>query len=417
MSVIVDRTCIKGNKLNLFLQLPVITLNCDRPLIVELIRVSDDQTRPIPPGWPRQPDPRGAPGGPGGGGSYRDGWGQNPQGDRDGAGGQTQWNGGRDQRDWGGQRGAGGAGGQRDWGGAGGAGGETRWNGGDGQGDWGRAGGQDDWGRAGGQDDRGHAGGSDEWGHAGGQGGGPGPERGGQDAGRGGRDAGRGSARPRRRHRGLTITAVIVVVLLILLVVADRVAAGIAENEAASQIKSAGFPVKPKVTIAGFPFLTQLAARDFHHVNISASNVKEGPLDIASINATGQGVHLTSSFNGATVDQINGTALVTFAGLSSAAGIGDGITLSNAGHNELKASINLGFVSGDAIAQVTRHGSHKIEVKVINAGPIPLSALGNVSDFTVSLPNLPAGMTVRSVSVTDQGVLISISGSHTSFGG
>ncbi len=223
--------------------------------------------------------------------------------------------------------------------------------------------------------------------------------------------------RPRRRHRGLTITAVVVVVLLILLVVADRVAAGIAENEAANQIKSAGFPVKPKVTISGFPFLTQLAARDFRKVNISASNVKEGPVDIASINATGQGVHLTSSFNGATVDQINGTALVTFAGLTSAAGLGDGITLSNAGDDKIKATINLGFVSGDAIAQVTRHGSHQIEVKVTDAGPIPLSVLGNLADFTVNLPRLPAGMTVQSVSVTAQGVLISISGSHTSFGG
>lgn len=225
------------------------------------------------------------------------------------------------------------------------------------------------------------------------------------------------AARPRRRHHGLTITAVVVVVLLALLVVADRVAAGIAENVAASQIKSAGFPVKPKVDIEGFPFLTQLAARDFQKVDISASNVKEGPVTIASLNATGQGVHLTSSFNGATVDQINGTALVTFAGLSSAGGISDGITLSNGGNDELKASINLGFISGDALARVTRASSNKIEVKVVNAGPIPLSALGNLADFTISLPNLPAGMTIQNVSVTGQGVLISISGSHTSFGG
>jgi hypothetical protein len=228
---------------------------------------------------------------------------------------------------------------------------------------------------------------------------------------------GRGRAARPRRHRGLTITAIVVVVLLALLVVADRVAAGIAENEAASQIKSAGFPVKPKVDIEGFPFLTQLAARDFQKVDISASNVKEGPLTIASVNATGQGVHLTSSFNGATVDQVNGTALITFAGLSSAGGLGDGVTLSNGGNNELKASINLGFISGDALARVTRASAHKIEVKVINAGPIPLSALGNLSDFTISLPNLPAGMTIQNVSVTGQGVLISISGSHTSFGG
>ncbi|MBV9793064.1 MAG: DUF2993 domain-containing protein [Actinobacteria bacterium] len=208
----------------------------------------------------------------------------------------------------------------------------------------------------------------------------------------------------------------VVLILVVLAVVADRVAAAIADNVAASQIKSAGFPVKPKVDIEGFPFLTQLAARDFHKVNISASNVKEGPLTIASVNATGQGVRLTSSFNGATVDQINGTALITFAGLDSAAGLSDGITLSNGGNNELKANVDLGFISGTALAQVTRANSHQIEVKIVNAGPIPLSALGNASDFKISLPSLPAGMTIQNVSVTGQGVLISISGSHTSFG-
>jgi DUF2993 family protein len=319
--------------------------------------MSEDPTRPLPSGRPSPPDPRGRPGGYGDQGGNRGGWGQSGRSGGGAPGGQG---------DWGAQRGQGGWGVPGDQGGYGGQGGQRE------QGDWSGQGGS--------------------------------------------RNAGRGP-RPRRRHRGLTITAVVVVVLLILLVVADRVAAGIAENEAASQIKSAGFPVKPKVTISGFPFLTQLASRDFRKVNISASNVKEGPVDIASINATGQGVHLTSSFNGATVDQINGTALVTFAGLSSAAGLGDGITLSNAGNNKIKATINLGFVSGDAIAQVTRHGSHQIEVKVIDAGPIPQSVLGNLADFTVNLPSLPAGMTVQSVSVTGQGLLISISGSHTSFGG
>jgi hypothetical protein len=333
--------------------------------------MSDDPTRPLP-GWPSQPDPRGAAGGQGGGypddRGYRDRWGQDPQ---RGRGGQGDW---------------GAPGGQR------------------GQGDWGAQGGQrgqGDWGAPGGQRAQG------DWGAPGGQRG----QRGQGDWSGGGR-----AARPRRRHRGLTITAVVVLVLLILAVVADRVAAGIAENEAASQIKSAGFPVKPKVNIEGFPFLTQLAARDFHKVDISASNVKEGPLTIASVNATGQGVHLTSSFNGATVDQINGTALVTFAGLSSAAGLSDGITLSNGGNNELKANIDLGFISGTALAQVTRANSHQIEVKIVNAGPIPLSALGNASDFKISLPSLPAGMTIQSVNVTAQGVLISIFGSHTSFG-
>ena len=228
-------------------------------------------------------------------------------------------------------------------------------------------------------------------------------------------EAPRRGGRGGRRHRGLTITAIVVVVLLILLVVADRVAAGIAENQVANQIKAQGFPVKPKVTISGFPFLTQLAARDFRQMNITANNVPEGPLDIASINATLHGVHINSGFNGATVDQVNGTALITFAGLSHAAGVGDGITLSDAGNGDVKASIDLGFISGTALARVTRAGPHQINVQFVSFGGIPPSALGPLQNFTISVPNLPAGMTIQNVSVTGQGLLVSIAGTHTTF--
>ncbi|HYZ56514.1 MAG TPA: DUF2993 domain-containing protein [Streptosporangiaceae bacterium] len=219
-----------------------------------------------------------------------------------------------------------------------------------------------------------------------------------------------------RGRRRLAIAAVIVLVLAAIAAIADRAAAAYAENQVASQIKSQGFPVKPNVTIEGFPFLTQLAARDFHDVNISASNVSEGPLNIARINASLHGVHPTSSMNGATVDRLNGTALITFAGLGSAAGTGDGITLSAAGHSEVKAAVNLGFLTGTALAQVTKSGTHQINVRVISAGGIPLSALGSLPDFTITIPDLPAGMTVQSVSVTGQGLLIHIAGAHASFG-
>jgi hypothetical protein len=264
-----------------------------------------------------------------------------------------------------------------------------------GQQDWGQPGGQGDWGQQGGQEDWNRQGNQGDWGQADGRGG--------------------DRTRPRKRHRGLKVTAIVVVVLLALLAIGDRVANHVAENVMANEIKSQGFPVKPKVTIEGFPFLTQLAARDFHQIDISASNVKEGPLELASVNATMQGVHITSGFNGATVDQINGTALATFAGLSNATGLGDGIKLSDAGRGELKATLSLGPLSTDALAQVTRSGPHQIEVKVVSAGDLPVSALGDHQQFTFDLPNLPAGMTIKSVSVTGAGVQISISGSHTSF--
>jgi hypothetical protein len=230
----------------------------------------------------------------------------------------------------------------------------------------------------------------------------------------GGRGAG---YRPRRRgqraHRGLTITAIVVVVVLILLVIADRAAAAYADNRVADQIKAAGFPVKPKVTIGGFPFLTQVLARDLSTVTISASNVPEGPLDVASINATARGVHINSSFSGATVDQLNGTALITFAGLSQAAGAGDGVTLTDGGENRVKATVDLGFLTGTALFQVARTSGHEISVRVVSAGGLPVSALGSLQDFNVPIPKLPAGMSIQGVRVTAQGVLVGIAGSHT----
>ncbi|HEX4256173.1 MAG TPA: LmeA family phospholipid-binding protein, partial [Streptosporangiaceae bacterium] len=334
-----------------------------------LISVSDDPTRPVPSGWPDQPPPYSPPGG------------RRPQdphgpGDRDDySGGQA----GRGRHSGGYQDNRGGY--QNDQGGY--------------RGDRGR-------------DNRGNYAG--DWGRT------PQPPaRPEQATDWSGWEADDGG-RPRKRHRGLKILAIVVVILLVLAVIIDRVAVKLAENEVANQIKSAGFPVKPSVSIAGFPFLTQVAEKNFHQIDISASNVPEGKLEIASVKATMHGVHVNSSFSGATVDQTNGTALVTFAGLSNASGLGDGLKLSNAGHNELKATLSIGPISTDALAEVARTSPHQIQLKIVSTGgDLPLSALGNNQEFTFSMPNLPAGMTIQGVSVTGAGVQISISGTHTTF--
>src|SRR5262249_56766518 len=64
--------------------------------------------------------------------------------------------------------------------------------------------------------------------------------------------------RPRRRKWPWILLGS-VLVLLVLLVVLDRVAVAYADNKAAEQMKSQGFPTKPDVSIEGFPFLTQVA--------------------------------------------------------------------------------------------------------------------------------------------------------------
>ena len=109
-----------------------------------------------------------------------------------------------------------------------------------------------------------------------------------------------------RRRRPLRTLAIVVVVLIGLLVAADFGARAFAQDEFASQIQSHGFPKKPDVSIQGFPFLTQVASRNFRQVNISSADIPEGPVTIKSISAVLTGIRLNSSFNGATVHQLTG---------------------------------------------------------------------------------------------------------------
>jgi hypothetical protein len=227
--------------------------------------------------------------------------------------------------------------------------------------------------------------------------------------------------RPRRRRRGPVILLTTLVIIIVLLVVSDRVANAYTENQMASQVQSSlALSGKPSVTIHGFPFWTQLIARDFHDVTVTASNetinlknAGSGTLEIQSLNATLHGMHFHGQ-NSATVDQFSATALITLTALGQVGGIPQGITLTADGANQVKATISLGPFSDTAVAQVSQSGGNQIHVKVIDAGGIPTSALGNLADFTVTIPKLPAGVSIQNVSITQQGVQITLAGQNTS---
>jgi hypothetical protein len=217
----------------------------------------------------------------------------------------------------------------------------------------------------------------------------------------------------RRRRRWPFIT---LIVIILVLVVADRAANAYTEDQMASQVQSSlALSGKPHVTIQGFPFLTQLAARDFRTVDINASNETAGPggqLEIASLTATLHGMHI-HGLKSATIDQFNASALITFTALGKAGGIPQGITLSADGPNRIKATVDIGPLSDTATAQVTQAGPGKINVRIIDAGGIPADVLGSLANFTISIPKLPAGVTIQSVSVTQQGLRIIASGHNT----
>ena len=217
----------------------------------------------------------------------------------------------------------------------------------------------------------------------------------------------------RRRRRWPWITLIVIVVLL---VGGDRAAKAYAEDQMASQIKSSlALSGKPNVSIAGFPFLTQAAARTFNTVNVNASNEKAGPggqLEIASLTATLHGMHIHGT-NSATVDQFTASALVTFTALAQAGGIPQGITLAPDGPNQIKATVDILGFSSEATAKVTQVGNDKINVKITDFGGVPADVLGSLADFNISIPKLPPGVKIQSISITQQGLRITASGQNT----
>jgi hypothetical protein len=228
----------------------------------------------------------------------------------------------------------------------------------------------------------------------------------------------------RRRHP-LRIVIIVVIVLIALLVAADFAARAFAENKAASEIQQQGFPKKPNVDIEGFPFLTQVASKDFKDIQISSSNVTEGPLDIASIDATLKNVHINGAFSGGTIDSLNGTATITFTALSNAmtsqAGplgqlANSALTLSAAGPDEVKATLNVLVLSGTAVWRVTRTGDNAINIQLISTGGLPSSLLSPIKNITLQLPKLPLGLKIQSISVNSSGLTGTLTGQDVSFG-
>lgn len=238
---------------------------------------------------------------------------------------------------------------------------------------------------------------------------------------------GRGRRARRPRRRGLAWLVALVVVIVVL-VGADFAARAVAENVAASQFQKQGnLTNKPDVTIEGFPFLTQVAGKNFSDVEVSAANEKEGPVTITSINATATGVHLNSySFNSGEIGNISGTLLIDFSSLGDtlttqigALGTllnGAGLNLTAAGPDEVKASMNLLVTTGSATWRVSRLSPTELNITLVGSSGLPSSLLSSIQNVNIPIPKLPLGLTIDSIRVSPAGVIGTISGSNVPFG-
>ncbi|AXI78300.1 LmeA family phospholipid-binding protein [Peterkaempfera bronchialis] len=236
-----------------------------------------------------------------------------------------------------------------------------------------------------------------------------------------------------RAWHKLTIALVI---LAGLLVAADRFAVGVADDKVAEQIQSRkGLSAKPDVSIQGFPFLTQVLAKKLDSVNLSADGLevsgggKTATLQTFTAHITG--VRVNSSFSSATADSADGTALLSYADVTSLIGNKDAaVAYGGNGKIKIEGKVDtiLGKVAGSATARLTVGSGDTIKV-----GDISVNALGTGVDvgsvpglneafsalFATSqkLSGLPVGLSLESVEPTPEGVVIHFTGHDVDLAG
>ncbi len=211
----------------------------------------------------------------------------------------------------------------------------------------------------------------------------------------------------RRRSRWPFVVIGVVVLLLLLLVGADRAAAAYAGSQAAQQMKTQGFPGNPAVTMEGFPFLTQvLVDRNLQDVHVTATNVQEGPVTLSLV-GDAYGVRLNPGYQSGTITRANGTVVIGFGSVASIArnAGAPGVTASADGPNRIKFKVNVAVFTATVIASVTKVGPSTVRFHIISAGGLPASMLGSFGNMTFTIPKLPYGLTVQSLSVTKQGIV------------
>ncbi|WP_319459934.1 DUF2993 domain-containing protein [Micromonospora sp. RTP1Z1] len=238
--------------------------------------------------------------------------------------------------------------------------------------------------------------------------------------------------RPRRRGRKVLIGLVVLLLVLAgLLVVADRVAAGVAERAIADQVKQQvakqnAQSAAPKVQVGGFPFLTQVLAGKYEHISIVLTDV-QGPvqgdtvsvprLDVDAHNVKASLDTLRSGQGEVVAERVDGRGTITYDSLAKLLDR-PGLTLGEQGGKlAVTAPVDiLGVkltVVGTADVAVN-DGKVALRFNDLNAAglpnvPLARTLLANYAkgiSIDVPLPKLPFQLNVRKVEPRPEGLTV-----------
>ena len=230
----------------------------------------------------------------------------------------------------------------------------------------------------------------------------------------------------RRRRRWPWVLLVIVLLLGGLFVAADRIALSFAENKAAEALQSSQeLQQKPDVSVAGFPFLTQLAAGEFDEITVDARDVQVGSdrtLRVRSVDVDLHHVTVSNSYTTVHAATATADARIGYDDLSRT--LGTQVSSNGDGRLVAKPSVTvLGQTVRGTVSAVVHASSQDgitfTNPKVTVAGvsvPAPVTrALAAVFSKAVSLSGLPFHVRVDGVDATPSALVLHLSGSDLTY--
>ncbi len=204
-----------------------------------------------------------------------------------------------------------------------------------------------------------------------------------------------------------------------LAVVGDRVAAAYADRVVAAELQAtAGLAAPPEVDVRGFPFLTQALRGEYRHVQVRATGVSAGEVELAELTATLSGVRaplrdvLGGRLDAVRVEDVEARALLSYAALSRRSGDRQ-LTVTPAGEAvRVRGSVR---VLGQDFAATTTSTvvlegedlvvtAQEVDVGNETAGRAVSRALGNRLDIRVPVGGLPYDLRLVGVAVDPDGV-------------
>ncbi len=223
----------------------------------------------------------------------------------------------------------------------------------------------------------------------------------------------------RSRSRWPRRLAVTALVLVLLLIAADRIGVVVAQKAAARTLQtSQSLPREPSVTIDGFPFLTQLAARDLGRVTVHAGDVPVGDsnrrVTISRMTVVLHDLSASRDLTTFTARRGEAAATISYPELSRVVGIdlrygGDGRVTATKSVTVLGQQFT---ASVSASVRVVDGALSFANTAVSSAAgsvpPVVEAALSQEFGSALSLAGLPFGLQVRSLDATPEGIAVSL---------